>query len=455
MQVLFWFNDKDVRIDPYALFSICLAIAWLFHCIAFSSVDALNTLVVFAFLLGFQSVWFLIAGAIAICIQYWNILPVGSNHFLMLFFLNVSILAAALVCFIRDKGIGKEKLYEHFSVVGRYLLLIMYFYGIYHKINQDFLNPDVSCASALWDAGTRHFGLAGETWGHYLAIYTTFVVEGLAIFFLFTPRWKYYGFLIGIPFHIFIGFTGYAFYMDFSTLCIALYTLFLPREYFGFLNEKVSALVAKTGLSVYVLLTLLVLSATLLSYISGKLLGFGFSERYMPAFGIYAIAFYLSFVFWAWKGVFDDVAKMFVPSSVMIGLIPVVFFLNAAGPYFGLKTESSIAMFSNLFTEGEKSNHYFHRDPPYLFDYQNRLVKIESTSHRFLRRYIGEEKFLVELEFERFLEKHRPEKVVYFIDGEQHVYTKAEDWPARYSWIEKKLMKFKPVSFAQPKVCTH
>ena len=37
---------------------------------------------------------------------------------------------------------------EQLRLVARYLLAIMYFYGIFHKINTDFLNPQVSCAVA-------------------------------------------------------------------------------------------------------------------------------------------------------------------------------------------------------------------------------------------------------------------------------------------------------------------
>ncbi len=44
-------------------------------------------------------------------------------------------------------------------VVARALLAIMYFYGIFHKINTDFLDPRVSCAVALYMPLADGFGL--------------------------------------------------------------------------------------------------------------------------------------------------------------------------------------------------------------------------------------------------------------------------------------------------------
>jgi len=59
---------------------------------------------------------------------------------------------------------------------------------------------------------------------------------------------------------------------------------------------------------------------------------------------------------------------------------PAVLFVSAA-PYLGLKTESPIAMFSNLHTEGGISNHLLFSQPPYLFDYQSKVVKVLDTNN--------------------------------------------------------------------------
>ena len=74
---------------------------------------------------------------------------------------------------------------------------------------------------------------------------------------------------------------------------------------------------------------------------------------------------------------------------------PLVLFLSCLSPYIGLKTESSIAMFSNLHTEGGLTNHLLFDKPPYLFDYQKDVVEIVgnvepgAAEHRCARRQHG------------------------------------------------------------------
>ena len=144
----------------------------------------------------------------------------------------------------------------------------------------------------------RHVGLDKTDWGHLLAVYSTFLAEGAAIFFLFTRNLKYYGFLIGIPFHIYIGFTGYSFYIDFCTVSIALYTLFFPPGYYtkveAFLSTRVDPLLKRDN---FVMLALVVIICWYWSFVTGKSHLYYF---YMPLFALYAALFYGSFLIWSW-----------------------------------------------------------------------------------------------------------------------------------------------------------
>ena len=175
---------------------------------------------------------------------------------------------------------------------------------------------------------------------------------------------------------------------------------------------------------------------------------------YMPLFALYAALFYGSFLIWSWREEFAPVRSYFVPKSPVIALIALVFFFNGANPYLGLKTESAIAMYSNLRTEGGKSNHFFHRSPPYMADYQERLVKVVSTNSRYLKRFKRKDWHMVELEFERFIERRPKTKVVYTIDGQQFEYGPKSTYTPKYSSAENGL-KFKPAVFTKPKRCSH
>ena len=101
----------------------------------------------------------------------------------------------------------------------------MYFFGIYHKLNTDFFNPNVSCAVELSRPILSIIGQGNNITLNWIPIYLTFFVETIAILGLLFQRYRKLGLAFSIPFHIIIGFTGYAFYMDFSTIVLALYSL--------------------------------------------------------------------------------------------------------------------------------------------------------------------------------------------------------------------------------------
>ncbi|MEM9249856.1 MAG: hypothetical protein AAGB05_14315 [Pseudomonadota bacterium] len=109
----------------------------------------------------------------------------------------------------------RDAVFDRIAAAGHWILPGMYFFGIYHRINADFLDPAVSCAVVLYEALFEGGTLANWTLGHYGAIYATFFVEKVAMIARFVPRLKVYGFLIGIPFHVIIGITGYAYYKGF------------------------------------------------------------------------------------------------------------------------------------------------------------------------------------------------------------------------------------------------
>jgi hypothetical protein len=106
----------------------------------------------------------------------------------------------------------------------------MYFYGIFHKINTDFLDPRVSCAVALYDPLARGFGFDGHPIGHQIAIWSTFIIETITLIALYWKRYFAVGLICGLMFHFVIPISTYSWYMDFSSLVLALYALSIPRE---------------------------------------------------------------------------------------------------------------------------------------------------------------------------------------------------------------------------------
>ncbi|MEM6634442.1 MAG: hypothetical protein AAF667_01000 [Pseudomonadota bacterium] len=418
----------------------------------------LSVLAAFAavqFLLPRLSALFLI-NAGAFVAHYASQSPVASNNQTTAVFFFGIVLIAALLIKRKDKRTvnERESLFLAIAGPGRWLLAIMYFYGIYHKINADFLDPMVSCAVVLYGLLAANFGLSDWSVGKYGAIYATFLVEGVAMVLLFIPRWKVVGMAIGVPFHVVIGWTGYAYYKDFSTIVLVLYALFIPASSLHSGLYKLSHLVGSKGRALTLgraaLLVLALAYASLTVMRSGSLVVT--HDSFTWIFTVYAIAFYV-FLILCVRPAHQEVQ----PRTGWMAVIPLLFFVNGASPYLGLKTESAIAMYSNLHTEGGQTNHLIHGTLPFAAKYQeNLVVPLASNSPAFDRAFVFSGSALVRYEFDRILAQTPGLKVQAIVNG-QHVVT-GPDWENHYlsaGPLARAFLLFKPVDFNRPKVCTH
>ncbi len=394
----------------------------------------------------------LLANALVFAVAYVAHSPVASNNQTTAFFFSLVVLGAFAV----SRGQDREANFERFAAAGRWLLPVMYFYGIYHKINVDFLDPAVSCAVVLYDALFRGTWLYGWPFGHWSAIYATFIIEGIAMIALFIPRLKKWGMLVGIPFHVIIGFTGYAYYKDFSTIVLVLYALFLPRE--AFVNGF-HGLSARFGAGRVLSTGRLVLIGLVAWYLltSGMMVDPAYAvpenRAFMPFFAVYSVAFFA----FAMLCVPKDGGTSPKRGPAWLYLVPVLFFVNGLSPYLGLKTESSIAMYSNLHTEGGETNHLLHGVLPGLWTYQSDLVRpVGSNSPDFNSNIVERGYWLPRYELDRRLAID-PRLVVEVETADGPVST-GDHWPNKYlasNWFLQKFLLFKPVDFERPKVCTH
>ncbi|WP_172293019.1 thiol-disulfide oxidoreductase [Pseudoruegeria sp. HB172150] len=378
--------------------------------------------------------------------------PVASNNQTTAFFFSLAIVAGGLLAFRR--GDDREGVFRSIAGPGRWLLAIMYFYGIYHKINVDFLDPSVSCATVLYARLADVFGLENWRLGQYGAIYATFVIEGIAMVLLFSTRWKLVGMAIGIPFHVIIGWTGYAYYKDFSTVVLALYALFLPAAALRIGLDKMSAMMG--GQAAALRAGRMALFGLAVSYVVLSMVKFGSlaitHESFTWVFTAYALNFY-AFVLTCVRPAPGEQK----PHAGWLAIIPILFFVNGLSPYLGLKTEGSIAMFSNLHTEGGETNHLITGVLPFGAGYQNDLVvPLGSNEPSFDAAYVGEGLALVRYSFDRILalnpglvvEVAGPDGPVSTADGWENTYLAAGPLAHRF-------LLFKPVDFNRPKVCTH
>lgn len=416
-----------------------------------------------------RKLWLLAMLAGAMVVQYIIRLPVASNNQTIAFFMNMAICFVFGIAWLRNRSGAEEReeIYENLRVVARYLLAIMYFYGIFHKINTDFLDPEVSCAVALYKPLTSFFGFEDNLLGRYAAIYATFIVEGIAIVSLFWRRYFAVGLIISLWFHYAIPISAYSWYMDFSCLVFALYTLSVPREVSVAFYSRSSALLRRVprlsgGVTAVLLLTAaLVIAIGIASMFAAQASGFEVSNRmawHSSWLVIWAIVGGVIMIVLTWASL--D-ALPYRPTALprrpaWIYVFPIVLFISCLSPYVGLKTESSIAMFSNLHTEGGETNHLLFSDPPYLFDYQRDIARVTASSNQGLSKYTGETLGITLYDLERWLDRNPDGWASFDLNGRHYEKVNAASFPIRdFGFFERQLLLFKPIDFAKPKVCTH
>lgn len=384
-------------------------------------------------------------------------MPVVSNHSLLWLFVNAAVLLSALRVGIRGRSLPRDPgaLYAHFAPAGRVLLLVLYFYGTFHKLNGAYLDPGVSCAVALWRLYPLPFGLAEARWAHHAAIYGSLAVEAAILGLLCAPRLRHPAILLGIAFHGFLALTEYEYVVGFSAACFALHFLFLPPETLE--RARSSALWRRAGGPRPAL------AAAVIALAAYAVLGVGWGgEPWGPgrraAFGLLSVGvagFALAF---GRGGAQPGWRRSFVAPGLAPNLVAALFLLNGASPYLGLKTESAMAMFSNLRTEGGETNHLVVRRPPYLFGFLEDTVEILRSSSPTLR-YLREQRLgMVYFSLRRFVREHPDTAVVYRRGGRVQGVERAGDVPELVAppplW-QRAWLYFKMVDLERPVRCAH
>jgi hypothetical protein len=362
-----------------------------------------------------------------------------------------------------------------FAPAARIEVIILYFYVVLHKINYDFLNTIASCAV---DHSVHLSKLVARVIGRDLfpdadlvrmaVIAATLIVEAAIPLLLLHHRTRNAGVALGLLFHYLLGIN---IFHDFSGMIFALYLLFLPSNFAERTSEWWKQVRARVRVSVFaslpgraappaVWLTILVIGILLVSGNSWRMLHRIFFCIWV-IYGLALIAIFAAVVH-TQRSRFLYVGREFHSHAALL-IVPVLVFLNGTAPYLGLKTEHSFAMFSNLRTEGGKSNHLLLPASLQLFDFQKDLVTITHSSANELR-YIVENQtavpyFVLRNQISSLAEKGEKNiEVVYRRAGVEHALKNAELDPelsVPYPWAWRKFLLFREVDTTEQQMCRH
>ena len=335
------------------------------------------------------------------------IMPLVPNHVYVQTFILITILICFIFSVIKEKrNFTKTKFYELFAPVLRLVVIIIYFWAAFHKINTGFLNHKISCATVLiFSIKDIIPFLPAPDWFISINPYLTISIEGLIPILLIIPKTRIYGLILGICFHFILGFD----YPGFTLFIYSLFSLFIPsssydriKTHVDELRDKISGAFPRIsnykrwkktmfGNLITNFVFILLMFFTLWVFITGDhKTSFLVSENgfYLILCIFLGIAFFY-FVLKRVKELRLDERLIFIPKKKWLLIFPAIIFLNGFFPHIGLKNIQTLAMFSNLQTEGGKTNHLLIPSSFQLFNHLEDLVSIKDSNHNTLNQLVG------------------------------------------------------------------
>lgn len=342
-------------------------------------------------------------------------MPDVGSHTLLVLVSGVCVLAYVAWTSLRTRRLPDAgNLFEQMAPFFAVQLLVVYAMAAVAKMNTGFFDPGISCAAVMSGRlPLSHLSFLDGSWRVVASIWVTVLIEVALPVLLAVRRSRLLGLVLGGVFHAVLGLAGN---VPFSALALALYVAFLPSD----APTRLRALAAAhPGLRLWGSRALGATRsrAALPVAVGWWLVGAAVftHDGTRPALIAYGTGLLVVAAFAGGILLLLRVQRISSPDPsprsllvrqpvFVVGVLLLV--VNSLSPYVGLKTESSLTMFSNLHTEGNQWNHLFIPDVVRIFPYQDQLVRIIASNDRALVASTGDGVRLVPFELERYLRSH-------------------------------------------------
>lgn len=324
-------------------------------------------------------------GAIAgFCLAHiallWFDLPAAANHSVLALLVDGCLLIGCVQALRGgDPASRGRRLWESVQGPVRAIVVIVYFFAAFHKLNSSFFDPEVSCATSQMAKMLELHGFAepADVSAFAFNIYLTLVFELAILVLLLWPRFAHVGALIGLLFHTLV---GWAQFFDFATVMFALYLFFLPWD--G-LQDSLARIPRWAGACFVGGLLALAATSFFFHGMRRDPVIFAGTEWSLQADTL--ICIFWTLMVWpillpVFSGANTWQGERRWTGAALAWLIPLLALVNGATSYLGLKTVANYSMFSNLRTEGGQTNHFLiPAGRFFLGGYQNDLARVESV----------------------------------------------------------------------------
>jgi len=326
----------------------------------------------------------------------------------------------------------------------RVILLIAVGFAGFAKLNDSFLDPESSCATALYLLQSGVYGLhhimPDAPWAHYVAIGLTLVGELLVPVGLLSRGTRPAAILVGSLLFFLLGINPVSNLYEFVTPILALLFLFTDDHFVLRVRDRLRKWgLGRLGAPSRLVLSVLGSAVCLLLIIGLDELPERELRRQVcrVAFDLGAlggvVAYAASLLPWSLRPTLGQLAR---GGSVPGFMVAAVMFLNECAPYAGMYHQQTFTMAAGLSIVRGRSNHIIVREPP--LHRASRGVVIRGSSDPWLQRVKRADQRLNWFTF-RFHLAHHPEARVWFeVEGEERMIERAgrgRTKPVLGSWL--------------------
>ena len=273
---------------------------------------------------------------------------------------------------------------------------------------------------------------------------------------LLFPRTRVVGLVVGLLFHTMLTFDVEKHFFDFSSTMFALLSVFLSdhavRSFSRVpLASRYPAL--RLGFLIWYLLAMLALFLSLDTRYGYSAFFIGRQVLWWTLNSWLILAFAALFRNGWRDGELSGTRRL----CGLTACLPILLFLNGITPYLGLKTRSSLDMYSNLRAEAGRENHFIIRKSADLLGNMADLAVVISTSDAELEKEIIQPALLITFfELRRRVLKNPGMQLRFHRDGKEYILSEAGKDPIfaeAPSQMLLKLLWYRPVDPRTPARC--
>ena len=443
----------------------------------FRIIAVLTAIFVFVSILNPKKIIWFVLTLISWSLLKLDNLPQIPNHIILALIANFTILMGVFLN--RSKGqLIEDRLaliYDSIAPILRWNMIILYFFTVFHKINWDFFNIDVSCAVTMYqDISSDKGFLPDNQIINWSLIFGTVIIETLIPVLLIIPRSRLFGIILGLSFHLLLSFHPNMYITSFSCEMSALFVLFLPNSYIigiskrlgkwhqiGLNTMKINKLSIYTIFKFTFYLFLLTGIVLILDHDHQDLIVLNkIKIIYRLSLQVVTFLTIVMFLFYSTRVRHDNEKGSFRLQKNVLIVLPILLFFNGVTPYLGLKTATNFSMFSNLRITGTENNSILIPNNFPLVKHSSDIIEIVESNDAGMMKIKNNNEKLTFFEFQRWIHEQNElskTRTIYIHNQKTIIlnlpHDKLKPEYNQISWLEKKLFIYRNIPKDGPCIC--